>query len=89
MTFTAGGETLHQTGFEGESLDGWATPGAHPGSPGNTGDWTRSGSLGLVDGPGIGTGHWLLWGLGLEGVEGADNRRDIVDHAMAYFGVSP
>jgi hypothetical protein len=89
VKFTAGGEVLHETGFEDESLGGWTTPGAHAGSPGNSGDWSRSGSLGFVDGPGIRTGHSILWGFGLEGVEGADKRRDIVDHAMSYFGVSP
>ena len=55
-------------------LGGWTVPGAPAGTDANTGDWSRSESIGVVDGPGIRTGHSILWGFGLEGVQGAARR---------------
>jgi hypothetical protein len=45
-------------------------------------------SLGLVDGPGIATGHSLFWGFGLEGVEDPADRAALLDDAMARFGIT-
>ncbi len=83
-----GGSVVEQQGFETEDLGGWTTPPPHPGSPAVTDSWTRSQSLGFVDGPGISTGHSLLWGFGLEGVVDPADRVALVDHARAYFGVT-
>jgi hypothetical protein len=85
---TANGTVISQTGFEDESLGGWTLGGAPADSPGNTGDWSRSQALGLVDGPGIATGHSLLWGFGLEGVQGAEARSTILRDALAQWGVT-
>jgi hypothetical protein len=85
---TVGGALVEQQGFETTDLGGWTTPPPHPGSPAATDSWTRSQSLGFVDGPGIRTGHSVLWGFGLEGVEDPADRVAIVDHAMAYLGVA-
>ena len=63
VTATANGAVIHETGFEDESLGGWATPAPPAGSPAATGDWGRSQSLGYVDGPGI--AHRPLAPLGL------------------------
>ena len=71
---TSGADTLSETSFE-DGLGGWTVPGALPGSLGNTGDWTRSQSIGLVDGPGVRTGHSIMWGFGLEAVDGAESAR--------------
>ena len=82
---TSGGDTLSETSFEG-GLDGWTIPGALPGSPGNTDDWERSQSVGLVDGPGVRTSHSIIWGFGLEAVDGADKRSALLRNAMQYLG---
>jgi hypothetical protein len=82
---TAGAETLSETSFE-DGLGGWTVPGALPGSQGNANDWTRSQSIGLVDGPGVRTGHSIMWGFGLEAVDGADKRSALLRNALRYFG---
>ena len=82
---TSGADTLSETSFE-TGLDGWTVPGALPGSLGNANDWERAGSIGLVDGPGVRTGHSIIWGFGLEAVDGADKRAALVRNAMQYFG---
>ena len=82
---TSGGDTLSTTSFE-DGLGGWTIPGALPGSPGNTNDWERAQSIGLVDGPGVRTGHSIMWGFGLEAVDGAGKREALLRNAMRYFG---
>lgn len=84
---TANGAVIHSTGFEDPSLDGWTIPGAPAGTDANTGDWTRSESIGVVDGPGILTGHSILWGFGLEGVQGAETRAVLARNALRALGV--
>ena len=68
--------------------DGWTVPGALAGSRGNVDDWERAGSIGLVDGPGVRTPHSIIWGLGLEAVDGADKRAALLGNAMRYFGAA-
>jgi hypothetical protein len=85
---TANGAEILATGFEDESLGGWAVTPAPEGSGENTGNWERSQSRGLVDGPGVRTGHSILWGFGLEGVEGADTRATLLRDALVYFGAA-
>ena len=84
-TITSGTETLSSTSFE-DGLGGWTVPGALPGSQGNANDWERSQSIGLVDGPGVRTGHSIMWGFGLEAVDGADKRSALLRNAMQYLG---
>ena len=84
-SIASGADTLSSTSFE-TGLDGWSVPGALAGSPGNTDDWTRSQSIGLVDGPGVRTGHSIMWGFGLEAVDGAAKRAALLRGAMHYFG---
>lgn len=82
---TSGADTLSDTSFE-DGLGGWTVPGALEGSRGNANDWTRSQSIGLVDGPGVRTGHSIMWGFGLEAVDGADERSALLRNAMRHFG---
>jgi hypothetical protein len=84
---TSGADTLSETSFE-DGLGGWTVPGALPGSAGNVHDWQRAQSLGLVDGPGVRSGHSIMWGFGLEAVDGADKRAALVGNAMAYLGAT-
>jgi len=82
---TSGADTLAETSFE-DGLDGWTVPGALPESRGNANDWTRAQSIGLVDGPGVRTNHSIMWGFGLEAVDGADKRSALLRNAMEYLG---
>ncbi len=82
LVATANGQPVAQTGFEDEAQGGWTVPGAPEGTDANTGDWTRSTSIGLEDGPGIRTGHSLYYGFGLEGVQGADTRSRLARDAV-------
>jgi hypothetical protein len=82
---TADGATLTETSFE-DGLGGWDVPGAPAGSEGNANDWIQSGSVGYVDGPGVGTADTLYWGFGLEGVTGADQRATLVKDALTHLG---
>ena len=81
----SGTETLSETSFE-DGLGGWTVPGALPGSQGNDQRLERAQSIGLVDGPGVRTGHSIMWGFGLEAVDGADKREALLRNAMQYFG---
>ena len=85
---TANGAEIHATGFEDATLGGWAVTPAPEGSGPNSSDWTRSQSVGLVDGPGVRTGHSIIWGFGLEGVAGADTRATLLRDALVYFGAA-
>ena len=42
----------------------------------------------VVDGPGVRTGHSIIWGFGLEGVAGADTRAALLRDALVYFGAA-
>jgi hypothetical protein len=85
--YTAPGVT-YAFGFEGGTLGDWTTPPAPPGSAPLVSTWAPSRSLGLVDGPGIATGHSLVWGFGLEGVQDPADRAALLDDALAQFGVT-
>jgi hypothetical protein len=81
---SSGGDTLSETSFE-DGLGGWTVPGALPGSRGNANDWARAQSIGLVDGPGVRTGHSIMWGFGLEAVDGADKRAALLRNASGVL----
>jgi hypothetical protein len=87
-TITVDGAQTAHTGFETPGdLAPFAVGGPPAGSPGNANNWIQTTSVGFKDGPGIGTDHSLYWGFGLEGVNGATTRRDLVRNALAYLGV--
>jgi hypothetical protein len=85
-TITVDGSQVAHTGFE-DSLAPFEVAGPPAGSPGNANNWIQSESVGFQDGPGVRTDHSVYWGFGLEGVTGADTRRDLLQHALAYLGV--
>ena len=72
------------TSFE-EDLGGWAVPGPPPGSAQNGNDWIRTTAAGFPVGASITTPDTLLLGFGIEGIAGADARRDVIGRAMQYL----
>lgn len=80
------GAASSQTSFE-DGLGGWTVPGAPADSGANTEDWTRSESVGYVDGPGVATDHSLYLGFGPEGVTGAAARARLLGDGLRYLGV--
>ena len=86
VKINADGSQIAGTGFE-DDLGPFTVGGPPEGSPGNANNWTRSTSVGFQDGPGVRTDRSVYWGFGLEGVTGADKRRDLLKNALAYLGV--
>jgi hypothetical protein len=68
------------------SSRGTPTAAARPPSSCSSGCARRAQSIGLVDGPGVRIGHSIMWGFGLEAVDGADKRAALLRNAMGYFG---
>ena len=70
-------------------MDGWAVPGAPEDDAGiegpNRNDWIRRGGLGIKEGATVATGDTLYMGFGLEGVNGAATRNQIMDRAIDYL----
>ncbi|MFH9737728.1 M14 family zinc carboxypeptidase [Streptomyces roseolus] len=67
-------------GFE-SSLGAWTVPGAPPGSPGNTADWTRSPAL-FHSVAAVTTRDTVLLGFGLEHVPSAAERQRLLDRGL-------
>jgi len=84
---TADGATVNETSFE-DGFGAWTVAGPPADSPGNSNDWISRESLGYVDAPGMATADTLLWGFGLEGVTGADNRATLIKDALTYLGAA-
>ena len=70
-------------------MDGWAVPGAPQDDAGiegpNRNDWIRRGGLGIKEGATVATDDTLYMGFGLEGVNGAATRNQIMDRAIDYL----
>lgn len=77
------GTTTEAEGFE-TSLGAWTVPGAPAGSPGNTGDWTRSAAL-FHSQAAVTTRDTVLLGYGLEHVPGATDRARLVGRALGVL----
>jgi hypothetical protein len=79
------------TSFEddGDPTGGWTVPGAPQDPEGiegdNRNDWVRRGGLGIKEGAAVGTPDTVYMGFGLEGITGADARRDVMGRAIAYL----
>jgi hypothetical protein len=85
---TLDGAPAGGTGFETpDDISPFAVSGPPEGSPGNANNWKQTTSVGFQDGPGVRTDHSVYWGFGLEGVTGAETRRDLLQHALTYLGV--
>jgi hypothetical protein len=86
-TVTVDGSQTAHTGFEtAGNIDPFTVGGPPEGSPSNANNWTQTTTVGFKDGPGIRTDHSVYWGFGLEGVTGADTRRDLLKNALTYLG---
>jgi hypothetical protein len=85
-TVTAGGN-VQSTSFETQGdLGGWTVPGPHAGSPStNVNDWTQSDRIPFEDAAVTQTEFGLLFGFGLEGVNGAGNRATLMRRQVDYL----
>jgi hypothetical protein len=82
---TVNGSTVAETSFETD-LGGWSVPGAHPAGPStNLNDWIQSERIPFEDAAVTQTGFGLLFGFGLEGVNGADNRAALMRRQVDYL----
>ncbi|MFI9718867.1 M14 family zinc carboxypeptidase [Streptomyces sp. NPDC052396] len=77
---TSGGHSEPAEGFE-SSLGAWTVPGPPAGSPGNTGDWARSQTLGHSLAA-ITTADTVLFGFGLEQIRDPRQRADVLRAAL-------
>jgi hypothetical protein len=81
---TVNGATTDQTSFETD-MGGWEVPGAHPEGPSsNLNDWIRSQRI-FEDAAVTKTRFGLFFGFGLEGVDGAANRADLMNRTVNYL----
>jgi hypothetical protein len=85
-TVTAGGTTT-STSFETQGdLGGWTIPGPHEGSPSeNVDDWIQSDRIPVEDAAVTVTPFGLMFGFGLEGVNGAGNRAVLMDRILDHL----
>jgi hypothetical protein len=82
---TVDGATVHETSFETDE-GGWEVPGAHPEGPStNVNDWIRRDRIPFEDAAVTKTEFGLYFGFGLEGVNGADNRADLMERTVGYL----
>ena len=79
------GAATEETSFEAD-LGGFGAGPAPEGSQPEP-QWERTGSVGLVEGPGIATRDTVYLGFGLEGVSTAAQRAALVERAMRHLGV--
>jgi hypothetical protein len=83
-TVTVGGQQAAQTSFETD-LSGWTVPGAHPAGPSaNLNDWVRSQRI-FEDAAVTKSDFGLFFGFGLEGVDGAENRAELMRRTVGYL----
>jgi hypothetical protein len=82
---TKDGTVADETSFE-DGLGGW-TAGPPPAGTENQAAWESTTSVGLVDAPGVATDRTVLWGFGLEGVTGRDNRAKLLGDTLHGLGV--
>ena len=82
---TVDGATVHETSFEADQ-GGWEIPGAHPEGPStNVNDWIRRDRIPFEDAAVTKTEFGLYFGFGLEGVDGAENRADLMGRTVGYL----
>jgi hypothetical protein len=81
---TVNGATVHETSFETDD-GGWEIPGAHPEGPStNLNDWKRSQRI-FEDAAVTKSAFGLFFGFGLEGVDGQQNRADLMGRTLNYL----
>ena len=81
---TVDGVVTHQTDFETDT-GGWEIPGAHPEGPSsNLNDWIRSQRI-FEDAAVTKSQFGLMFGFGFEGVDRAENRRELMERTLGYL----
>jgi hypothetical protein len=79
------GAVTASTGFE-DDLGGWTVPGAHPEGPStNSNDWIQSERIPFEDASVTQSEFGLLFGFGLEGVNGAAKRAELMGRTVEYL----
>jgi hypothetical protein len=86
VVITAGGQTLVNTSFEDGTLAPFTVGDPPPGSKHIFKNWVASRSKGFEDGPGVRTSRSLLFGFGVEGVNGAENRSKVLKDGLKMLG---
>jgi hypothetical protein len=82
---TVDGNVVAETSFETD-LGGWSVPGAHPAGPStNVNDWIQSEEIPFEDAAVTKTEFGLLFGFGLEGVNGQANRTELARRVVDYL----
>jgi hypothetical protein len=84
-TVTVDGTPVAQTSFETD-LGGWTVPGAHPEGPStNLNDWIQTERIPFEDASVTKTDFGLFFGFGLEGVDTAEKRADLMARTVGYL----
>jgi hypothetical protein len=78
---TLAGET---TDFESD-LGGWTVTGPPPGSAPNANNFHRITGAGFPEGAAVSTDRSVLMGYGVEGITGAQARKDVIGRTMQYL----
>jgi hypothetical protein len=86
-TTVTAGSNVSQTSFETQGdLGGWSIPGPHAGSPSeNVNDWIQSDRIPFEDAAVTVTQFGMMFGFGLEGVNGAGNRAVLMDRILDHL----
>jgi Zinc carboxypeptidase len=86
-TTVTAGTNVSSTSFETPGdLGGWSVPGAHPVGPStNVNDWIQSERIPFEDAAVTKTDFGLMFGFGLEGVNGADRRAVLMDRILDHL----
>lgn len=82
---TLDGATVHETSFETDA-GGWEIPGAHAEGPStNVNDWVRRERIPFEDAAVTKTEFGLYFGFGFEGVDGVENRKELMRRTVDYL----
>jgi hypothetical protein len=73
------------TSFEGGDTGGWVVSGPPPGSAPNSNNFVFTTAGGFPEGAAVSTPDTLYLGFGLEGVDGADTRAEVMGRAMTFL----
>jgi murein tripeptide amidase MpaA len=86
-TTVTAGSNVSSTGFETQGdLGGWTIPGAHAQGPStNVNDWIQSDRVPFEDAAVTVTDFGMMFGFGLEGVNGAGNRAVLMDRILGHL----
>jgi hypothetical protein len=86
-TKVTAGSDVSETSFETQGdLGGWTIPGPHAGSPSeNVDDWIQSDRIPIEDAAVTVTQFGLMFGFGLEGVNGEGNRAVLMDRILDHL----